>query len=1355
MKEKECYLGFDIGTDSVGYAVTDEKYNLLKFKGEPAWGTTIFDSAETSEGRRSFRTARRRLDRRQQRVQLLQELFAREISKVDGRFYQRLQESYLFRDDAGEKFTLFNDADFTDKDYFDKYPTIHHLIHELMSSKEPHDVRLVYLACAWLLAHRGHFLSNLDIEHLDEVKDFDGVYQGLMNYFSDNECEEPWQLTDPTLLAEVIKSKQGVTAKTKALIGVLYGGKKPGKEATESFRFGRDSIVKLLAGGTCKLKDLFCCEEYEEYGSVSLGMDDEKLGEIMAGIGDDFALIEALKAITDWAVLVDIIEGYSTISEAKVAVYDQHKKDLKCLKDIMRKYLPERYDEVFRKIGKDNYVAYTKHTDEKDTSKLKGITQEAFSKYVLSVVKGITPDQEDREKYDDMVTRLVGMAFMPKQKTTNNRVIPYQLYAYELKTLLDQAENYLPFLAEEDLAGISIKEKVMSIMTFRIPYFVGPLNASSDHAWIVRKEGKIYPWNFENMVDLDACEVEFIKRMTNRCTYLPGEPVLPKDSLLYHRFMVLNEINNIRINQERISVELKQNIYNELFMNLKKVTRKKLIDYLLSNGVIQKGDEELVTGIDVNINSNLAPQIAFRRLLESKVLSEQDVEKIIERASYAEDKSRLGKWLEKHYSHLSEDDRKYICKIKIKDFGRLSAQFLNGLEGANKETGEVYTIIGALWSTQCNLMELLSDKYSFGDEIRECQQEYYGSKTLTLSDRLDEMYVSNAVKRAVFRTMAIVKDVKKAFGVPKKIFVEMTRGGSEDQKGRRTLSRKQQILDLYAKCKDEDVRILKEQLEAMGEYAENRLQGDKLFLYYMQLGKCMYTGQEIELEKLASKSYDIDHIYPQAFVKDDSVINNKVLVKSEANGEKSDKYPIASAIRNTMRGFWGYLKEQNLISEEKYRRLVRSTPFTEEERWNFINRQIVETSQSTKAVATILKERFPDTEIVYCKARLTSDFRHEFDLPKSRLFNDLHHAVDAYLNIVTGNVYSMKFSKARFSVNSNYSIKTKTLFTHPLVCDGRVVWDGDEMLGKVKRIAEKNTAHLTKFAFFKRGGYFDQMPVQAGPGLVPRKAGLDTEKYGGYNKSGVMFYIPVKYQLGKKKEVMILSVEMLYGERFLADHVFAKEYAFRRLEHILGKKVDSVEFPMGFRPWKVNTMLSLDGYRISISGIGSGGKCLVAQPMTPFADSKRWVLYLKRLENFVEKNSKNANYVYSEEYDKISKEENSMLYSIYLEKYRSTVLKNRVNAPLEILEKGRERFGNLQILEQAKVLLNIHQTFARNSTGGCDLTLIGGAGKAAATVSFSSSISNWKKKYNDVRIVDVSVSGLWTKISDVNLLELV
>ena len=57
----EYYLGLDVGTNSVGYAVTDESYRLLKFRNEPMWGAHIFDEALPAANRRMKRTGKRRL----------------------------------------------------------------------------------------------------------------------------------------------------------------------------------------------------------------------------------------------------------------------------------------------------------------------------------------------------------------------------------------------------------------------------------------------------------------------------------------------------------------------------------------------------------------------------------------------------------------------------------------------------------------------------------------------------------------------------------------------------------------------------------------------------------------------------------------------------------------------------------------------------------------------------------------------------------------------------------------------------------------------------------------------------------------------------------------------------------------------------------------------------------------------------------------------------------------------------------------------------------------------------------------------------------------------------------------------
>lgn len=832
---KDFYLGLDIGTDSVGYAAADLQYKLMKFKGEPVWGVTVFDEGSLKAERRAFRTARRRLERRKQRVKLLQELFAPDIAKVDERFFTRMEGSYLLRSETEDAHIFFDDAGYTDQDYFRQYPTIHHLICELMSSTEPHDVRLVYLACAWLVAHRGHFLSNIRADNIDRLLDFREVYDRFMNFFIGSGLAAPWEEIDTEKFSEVLKEKASVNAKKRELNEVLLHGGKPSAEPREDFPYSQKEIITLLAGGSAMLSKLYGKDEYADYGSVSLGMDDDKLTEILGNIGDDFELIEMLRQLHDWAVLVDVLNGQHSISAAKVGVYEQHREDLRNLKHFIRKYCPEKYREMFREAStsKNNYARYAYHTDENDLSKFKKVkTQEEFNKYVKGIMDKVTPDAGDKAVYDEMMRRLELNLFMPKQKTSDNRVIPHQLYQNELHVILRNASAYLPFLKEKDADGLSVMAKNESIFRFRIPYFVGPLNEHSPFAWLERKAGKIYPWNFEDMVDFDRSEEAFIRRMTNQCSYLPGEPVLPKDSLIYHRFMVLNEINNLRINGLRVPAEVKQGIYNDLFMHKKKVTTKAVVNYLISNNIIRKGEEASVSGIDITIKSDLKPQIAFRRLMSSGSLSEDDVERIIERATYSDDKGRLRRWLEKNYPSLSDDDRKYICSVKVKDFGRLSRKFLTELQGVNTETGEVYTILQAMWETSNNLMELLSDKFTFREEIRKFTENYYTDHRMTLDQRLDDMYISNTVRRQIYRTLAICRDVRKAIGAPKKIFIEMARG-TNGKKGQRTQSRKQMIQELYKQCRDEDVRLLEKELEDMGDSADSLLQGDKLFLYYI------------------------------------------------------------------------------------------------------------------------------------------------------------------------------------------------------------------------------------------------------------------------------------------------------------------------------------------------------------------------------------------------------------------------------------------------------------------------------------------------------------------------------------------
>lgn len=1361
MKEKKYFVGLDIGTDSVGYAVTNESYDLCKFKGEPMWGVTLFDEAQPSANRRAVRAARRRLDRRQQRVRLVQELFAPEIGKIDANFYKRIKESSLYPESADQKIRLFGTYA-EQKAYATKYPTIHHLIHDLMTSSDQHDPRLVYIACAWLVAHRGHFLSEVDKHHVDQVTDFSAVYQKLVDFIRRDTFALPWkENVDIEAVASALKARLGITRKTKLLTEALFGGKAP-KTVNESYEYNYELVVKLLCGGKDTLKKLFDKDEYDdlEEKSLALNMDDEKLSGILQAIDEEDAeFISVLKSVYDWSVLVDILQGCSSISEAKIAVYEQHKSDLKQLKYFVKKYLPSRYHELFRaEKNQKNYVAYIgKNTTSNVSTKVKkSIQKEDFCKYILSLFKDFAPDQKDAGQWEAMRLRLEAGDFLPKQVDGDNRVIPYQLYWYELNKILEHAQGYIPFLAECDADGISGAEKVLSVFEFRVPYYVGPLKEKSDpkyNHWMVRKaDGRIYPWNFAEMVDLDASEDAFIARMTNSCTYLPCEDVLPKNSLVYCAFEVLDEINNIKINGNPLTVEAKQSIYNHVFMRPKKVSPKDIKAHLVNNRFMQESD--VMSGLDITVKSSLKPFLQFRNLVNNGLLTYPEVEKIINRATYSEDKGRFLNWLRREFSQLPESEIKYISGLKFKEFGRLSRKFLCGIEGAvNPNTGEYMTILRTMWETNYNLMQLMTDRFDFKNHVQEIVAESYGVAGKSISDRLEEMYVSNAVKRPIIRTLDILKDIVKVQGAaPDRIFIEMARGTKENQRGQRTTGRVDQIRELYKKVKDEDVRILSKQLDDLGENAHNLLQSDKLFLYFIQLGKCLYTGKAMDLQSViqGDGQYNIEHIYPRSFVKDDSVINNKILVDSKVNGDKSDHYPISSKIQSAMRGYWSYLKEKGLLSEEKFKRLTRTSHFTEEEKFEFVNRQLVETRQSTKVVAGLLQELYPQTQIIYVKAGLVSDFRHTFKLLKSRAVNDLHHAKDAYLNIVVGNVWYSKFSRQYWKADENHNIKPENVFTRPVMCNGVCVWRGAQDKERIVKIAQKNTAHLTMYSYCKHsgqnGGFFDQNPLKAAAGLIPLKQGKPTEIYGGYQKATVAGFMLARHKVGKKTEVSLIPVRLLDMEKIMADGGYAQRYVAAEL----GEKAQDIEILFQNRIFKINTILSLDGAAYCIRG-KAGLTDIGLMNMMPFMTSPENELYIKKLESFSEKRKKNANLVWDERFDGISPEKNIALYDHYIQKLSAWPFRTRPSQHFEKqLKIHTADFAELDIFQQTYVLLQIQGVLGRKEKA--DLKPLNESDRSGI-IKLSLKLSNWKKNYTDVRIIDRSASGLFEKVSE-NILEL-
>lgn len=113
MRTDRYYLGLDMGTNSIGWAVTDDNYNLLRAKGKDLWGIREFEEAQTAEGRRQQRISRRRRQREVARTGLVQSYFADAIKQVDKDFLQRLENSKYHLEDIDAMFINFPIAELT------------------------------------------------------------------------------------------------------------------------------------------------------------------------------------------------------------------------------------------------------------------------------------------------------------------------------------------------------------------------------------------------------------------------------------------------------------------------------------------------------------------------------------------------------------------------------------------------------------------------------------------------------------------------------------------------------------------------------------------------------------------------------------------------------------------------------------------------------------------------------------------------------------------------------------------------------------------------------------------------------------------------------------------------------------------------------------------------------------------------------------------------------------------------------------------------------------------------------------------------------------------------------------------
>ena len=1330
------YIGLDIGTNSVGAACTDESYRLLRAKRKNCWAVRLFDEAEPASGRRVFRTMRRRLARRRQRIGFLQEVF--EPIMPDPLFFLRLNNSCLVPEDKDDRLAadtnaLFADKGFSDKEYHRQYPTIYHL-RKALQTEDVKDPRLYYLAIHHIVKYRGHFLFDGGVsEFRDPIRLLTALGQVCEDVYGED--APSFDVRHAEELKRILVTVRGVNDKKRALTSLFVPGSDAAKE-----------IITALAGGKLTPKKLFSEAYADEQSFAVMEKTDEEFEALRETYGEDFALLEAIRAICNFALFEKLLQSSEDLSSAMIAVYDRHKRELKELKafvkangtqeDYRRLFkATDQYDSNKRTGNYANYVGYTKKGGDKVN--VPHVSYEGFLLWLKAFLTALPA--ADEEQKASILARIEAREFLPQILHSDNGVIPHQLNEAELKKILENMVRNLPQTAE-------IAQKTPAIFLFRVPYYVGPLTGKN--AWVVRNfSQKVTPWNFKDVVDEAASNENFMRRMTNKCTYLHGEDVLPRQSITYQKYDVLNQLNKLRVNGDLLPVEVKQGIYRDLFLQKSKVTDKAIRDYLVRTG--QLSSEEAARaelgGKDGEIKANMSSYIKLKKTLGDFV--DRDLaegggvcEDIILWHTLNTDKGIVASLIKKKYGHRPEVMQKLsaLKGLTFKEFGRLSARFLTDLRTIDPSTGELLSVLDLLYDTQENLNEILFDeRYGFSDLLRRDNGEESGEIT---KEDVDELYVSPAVKRGILQSLRMVDEYVGAIGrAPDKIFVEVTRGADEKAKGRTTSSRKKTLTEIYR------AQGLTEFLTEISDpkYTDMRLRQERLYLWFRQLGRCMYSGERIELSDLNGDTYDVDHILPRSYVKDDS-IENKVLVLRAKNQEKRDLYPLpAELVTPEARRHWDLLLRKGLLSGVTYERLTRTEPLGENDYRDFINRQKTITDQTAKAVAELLGRKYPDTKIVYSRARNVSDFRQQFSLAKSREANDLHHARDAYLNVVVGNVYDVRFSSEFYTYYKKEDewreYNLKKLFTK----DIKGAWSKDS-IDIVKKVMADPSPCVTRYAFEFGGNFYDQTVYPASDTAVtaPRKKNLPAEKYGGY-KSQKTAYFAIVRSKGRRGAplVTVEPIPVLVAYRAKVDPDAVKRYLSERLTEpeLVVPKV------------KVKQLITYNGTALWLAGVQNGNRIIYHNAIQLFLDRDRekYVSSLEKLSRMrkerVVTDETLEEYVLHQNREgvvkaKVDREQNQDLYDYLTEKlgvnaYGGVQLFETLRSRLI---EWRRAFFVLSVAKQADVLLNLLKAFKCNAEKA-NLKEIGGSASEGNLI-LGNNITDV-----DFRLIYLSPCGLTVK----------
>ena len=542
---------------------------------------------------------------------------------------------------------------------------------------------------------------------------------------------------------------------------------------------------------------------------------------------------------------------------------------------------------------------------------------------------------------------------------------------FKLESYIKEAKKIL----ENSNINENTIKKITDIISRKREYYEGPGSRKSPTPYgrfIVGKNGEIE-------------EIDLIEKMRGKCSIYPEEPRAPRMSYSAKLFNFLDDLNNLKIGDDKITTEQKQKIIEEFIKVKGNITINQLIKFL---GLESEYD---ISGFKVDKSGNpfltefegykiIKKCVTDNELNQEIYLNTDYVDKIVEILTRVKGVDDRKKEIKEINPKLFDD--KTLEKIaNISGITGYHSLSMKAIKEFNKEMLE----------TSLNQMEIIAKNSLMDNKSKKMK----GLKNIPF----DDSNINNpVVKRSQQEAIKVINAIRKQYGELDTIVIETAREkNSEEQR--------KNIADMQ-KIGEERNKSIKEIIGQYGVMYNAKLH-NKVILYQEQETKCLYCGKQIDLDKMISDAfaYDIDHIIPLSISPDDSM-NNKVVVHADCNRKKSNMTPFQYLSSGSSVG-WSYnefksyvLALKNNNKKKKYNLLFKGDINKYSVALNFINRNLVDTRYASRLILNQLNNyyRINDipTKVHTVRGQITDMFRKRARVIKDR-DEYKHHAVDALI----------------------------------------------------------------------------------------------------------------------------------------------------------------------------------------------------------------------------------------------------------------------------------------------------------------------------------------------------------------------